>query len=302
MQSRKMIGGVLGCIVAIVALAVLLKEKTQNITSDVPATKLQVVATFFPLYDFTRNIAKDKINLSLLFTQTPEVAAFTPADIRKINNADLVIKNGLGFEVVLDDLLKASDNKNVAVVDVSEHAELLTAADEHEGPNDPHIWLDPQNVMKEVETIVNALIIHDPENAEFYRRNADAYILQLRTLDTKIQSDVAGYRSKDFVSFHSAFQYFAHRYGLNQVAVIEEFPGKEPSPAYIAGVIDLIRRKRISAIFSEPQFSPKVVEVIAHDLGLTVRALDPIETGDIERDSYISRMRINMATLKEALQ
>lgn len=292
--------------VFVIALLVLLLkgvgQRNGNVSLSAPGTKLRVVATFFPLYDFTRQVGKDKINLAVLFTQTPEVAAFTPSDIQKINSADLVIKNGLEFEVVLEDLIAASDNRDVAIVDASTNAEFLTSEDEYGGLRDPHIWLDPHNAMREVQTIADALSAYDPANAGFYHENAERYLAELRALDAEIKTDVAGYRSKDFVSFHSAFRYFANRYGLNQAAVIEPFIGKEPSPTYIAGVIETIKSKKISAIFSEPQFSPKVVQVIARDLGLTIRALDPLETGDIVQDSYISIMRKNLAVLREALQ
>lgn len=256
--------------------------------------RLIVVATFFPLYDFARAVGKDKIELSLLFTQTPEVASFAPGDVRKINDADIVIKNGLGFEPILDDLLVASDNRNVAVVDTSRSIKPLES--------DPHIWLNPKNAAIQVGNIRDALIAADSAHAEFYRVNAAAYISELQLLDREIADAASRFARHDFVAFHSAFRYFAERYGLRQVAVIEEFPGKEPSPRYIADVIKTIRGAGIKAIFSEPQFSPRVLEAIARDTGFTVHALDPIETGDETRDSYVSLMRRNLEVLKTAMR
>ncbi|OGZ97335.1 MAG: hypothetical protein A3J10_00415 [Candidatus Sungbacteria bacterium RIFCSPLOWO2_02_FULL_54_10] len=274
------------------------------ITSPAENTgRIRVVATFFPLYDFARVVGKDKIELSLLFTQTPEVASFAPGDIQKISQADIVIKNGLGLEPVLDDLLAASDNKGVTVVDTSAGVRLLDSAEpeEHKGA-DPHIWLSPHNAMVQVSAIHDALVAADPANAAFYQNNAMIYIEELRQLDRAIESDIARFSRRDFVAFHSAFRYFAERYGLRQVAVIEEFPGKEPSPRYIADVIRTIRDTGIATIFAEPQFSPRIVEVIAHDLGLKIYTLDPIETGDPAKDSYLSLMRRNLDVLKEAMQ
>lgn len=256
--------------------------------------RLHVVATFFPLYDFARAVGGDKIELSLLFIQTPEVASFTPADIQKINNADLVIKNGLGFEPILDDLITASDNGNVAIADTSGSIKSLAS--------DPHIWLNPQNAAIQVATIRDALIATDPTNSEFYRVNATAYIADLEQLDREIADAASRFPKKDFVAFHSAFRYFAARYGLRQVAVIEEFPGKEPSPRYIADVIKTIRGAGVKAIFSEPQFSPRVLEAVARDTGLRAYALDPIETGDIRRNSYLSLMRGNLEVLIQAMR
>lgn len=260
--------------------------------------RLRVVATFFPLYDFSRAVGGDRIELSLLFTSTPEVASFTPGDIQKINRADVVVKNGLGLEPVLDELIAASDNKDVTVVDTSVGIPSLNT---DEGA-DPHIWLNPQHAIVQIGAIRDALVVADPTNAVSYTDNAAGYIARLQGLDRDIESSVVQFSRKDFVAFHSAFRYFAERYGLRQVAVIEEFPGKEPSPAYIADVIRTIRATGLKTIFAEPQFSPRIVEVIARDLGLTVYTLDPIETGDPGKDSYIALMRRNLGVLEQAMR
>jgi ABC-type Zn uptake system ZnuABC Zn-binding protein ZnuA len=170
------------------------------------------------------------------------------------------------------------------------------------GGVDPHIWLDPRFAVIQVRNIAEGLAAHDPENAEFYRRNAEAYVRSLEALDAEIARDTAAFTKKDFVAFHPAFSYFARRYGLNQAAVIEEFPGQEPSPRYVAGVMRTIRDLGVTAIFAEPQFSPRIVEVIARDLDIDVRVLDPIETGDPDKDSYLRLMRANLEALRSVLQ
>ncbi len=270
------------------------QQQAAPVEDKQPGKKVTVLTTFFPLYDFTRNVGKDRIELAILFTQTPEVSSLRSEDVQKINQADLLVKNGVGLEPVIDDLVKSSDNKNITVVDTSQGVSIAAG--------DPHIWLDPQNAIIQVQNIRDGLIGGDPANAAFYQQNAETYIQQLRQLDQAMRAGLTPLPKKDFVAFHSAFGYFAKRYGLNQAATIEEFPGKEPSPQYLAEVIATIKRLRSGAIFSEPQFSPKVVETIAHDLGLPVRVLDPVETGDPNRDSYISIMRKNLQTLEEAFR
>lgn len=275
--------------------------------------KPNVIATFFPLYDFTREIAGDRINLDIIFTQTPEVSSFSPNDIEKINKAHLVIKNGIGLEPILDELILASDNKDVTVADTSEGVifaknpgDIETHEDEdrHQdhGLADPHIWLNPQNAIIQVKNIRDALIQLDPENAQFYRENSETYISKLIELDQRLYIEISALSEKDFIAFHSAFGYFAQRYGLNQVAVIEEFPGKEPSPKYISDVIRTIKETGAKVIFSEPQFSPRIADALAKDLNLTVYPLNPVETGDISRDSYVKIMEDNLLTLKNALR
>lgn len=299
MSSQKII--VLAILASVISLAGWwLQEQTTITPAAQSPIKLHVLATFFPLYDFARNVGQDKIELNMLFTQTPEVASFTPADIKKINQADIVIKNGVGLEPVLDDLIKSSDNKNLTVVDTSEEIAILE--DEEEVAGNPHIWLDTTNAIIQVVHIRDALAAADPSNAAFYKQQAEAYIAQLRQLDQEIASRLTPLPHKDFVAFHSAFVYFAKRYGLRQAAAIEEFPGKEPTPQYLAEIIEIIKESGLKTIFAEPQFSPKVVEAIARDLGLQVRVLNPVETGDPARDSYYAMMQTNTQTLVEALQ
>ena len=295
------------------ALGVLLKERLLKAPDILPnPEKLSVVTTFFPLYDFTKKIAEDKINLDILFSQTPEVVSFSPQDLKKINTAEMVIKNGIGLEPVLDELIASSDNTDITVIDTSVGAATLSpdhgikfeegVEEEGRGNIDPHIWLDPNNAIIQVKNIRDALMSRDPTNADFYRENAENYTQELRALDQEINETIGKLSKKYSIAFHSAFQYFAKRYGLNQTAVIEEFPGKEPSLRYLFEVIKLIRKLGITVIFSEPQFSPKIIDVIARDLNLKVYQLNPIETGDPAKDSYISIMRKNLETLREALR
>jgi len=277
----------------LIFITVLVSEKNRQAAAPSDGRR-RVVATFFPLYDFAKNVGGDKIDLKLLFTQTPEIASFTPTDIAKINQADVIIKNGAGFEPILDQLISSSDHPGLIVVDTSLGVSLMFG--------NPHIWLNPQNALRQVENIRDAFLKHDPANAAFYQQNAADYSLRLQALDRKFAESASQFTKKNFIAFHSAFSYLAKRYGLNQAKVIEEFPGQEPSPAYLAEVIKTIRDLKITALFSEPQFSPKVLEVIARDLGLKVRELNPLESGNPQKDSYISIMEENLQTLKEALK
>lgn len=277
--------------------------------------KIRVVATFFPLYDFTKNIGGDRARVDILFPQTPEVASFKPTDVRKVREADIIVKNGAGLEPILDKLISTAGKKDTVVVDTSAGVEILSpiegyvlsdGGDEESGKEnllmgDPHIWLDPQNAIIQTLNIRNAFVAYDSDNADFYRQNAARYIAKLQNLDEEIKTEIDKLAKKDFISFHPAFQYFARRYGLNQAAVFEEFPGQEPSPKKIAEIINIIKEKQVRALFAEPQFSPKIMEAIAKDLGLEVRVLNPIETGDLEKDSYIGIMKNNLKTLQKTL-
>jgi zinc transport system substrate-binding protein len=167
--------------------------------------------------------------------------------------------------------------------------------------NDPHIWLDPQIAMDIVIKIQKALIEADPRGAEFYRKNASMYREKLSRLDKEISAKIKTFRIKEYVTFHPAWNYFSRRYGLRVAGVIEESPGKEPSPKHVASIIREIGRIGSKVIFVEPQFNPKIAEVIAKDSGAKVLYLDPIG-GQNGRETYIDMMRYNIATMESVMK
>lgn len=284
-----------------------------------------VLTTFFPLYDFARNVAGDHMLVENLLPAGvgPHEFSFTPKDRKRLEDARLLVKNGFGLEAFLDDftpqrektlvieaakgIVPAQPGQVVSLGEKEEgHAREPRHAPEHEhghseGGADPHVWLDPVNAIAQVKNIRDAMIEVDPAHRADYEANAGRYITQLEDLDREFREAIATFKRKEFVGFHSAFIYLANRYGLRQVAVFEEFPGKEPSPRYITRLIATLKQHRITVLFSEPQFSPKIIQTLSADLGLNVRPLDPLETGGFNGDSYIGVMRKNLAVLKEAL-
>ena len=153
----------------------------------------------------------------------------------------------------------------------------------------------------QVKNIRDALITADPDNGKAYSKNTAEYIQRLINLDREIKDEIRTWNMNQFVAFHSAFEYFAKEYGLEQAGVIQETPEIEPSPKHIAQVIETIKSKGIRAIFTEPQFSHKIVTSIAGDLNLKVYSLDTLETGSLSKEWYEDRMRSNVMVLKKAL-
>ncbi len=270
--------------------------------SQRPATKLKVLTTIAPLYSFTRNIAGDLADVDNLLPSGvgPHEYSFSPADVSKIEEAQVLIKNGVNLEDWLDKLIASAQERvaptgkgRLTIVDTSFGVEIID--------KDPHIWLSPKNAIIQVKNIRDALIKADPDNSKRYTENAEKYIKCLEKLDRDIRDEVKTWKRKEFVAFHSAFLYFTRDYGLKQVAVIQEFPEKQPTPKHIADVINTIKKTGVNAIFSEPQFSHKIVKSIAKDLKLGVFSLDTLETGALYPEWYEDKMRTNLAVLKKAL-
>jgi zinc/manganese transport system substrate-binding protein len=260
--------------------------------------KLKILTTIAPLYSFTKNVVGEVaiVNNLLPSGVGPHEYSLSPRDVRKISEAEIIIKNGVNLETWLDKIIsptKNSGNTRPIVVDTSKGIEIIN--------NDPHIWLSPKNVIIQVKNIRDALVKIDPDNSEIYSKNAAKYLERLKTLDREIENRIKNWKRKEFVAFHSAFLYFSKHYGLKQVAVIQELPEEQPTPKHIADVINIIKNRGIKVIFTEPGASNKLVKSIARDLKLQIYSLDTLETGALYPEWYEVRMRANLQVLNMVL-
>jgi ABC-type Zn uptake system ZnuABC Zn-binding protein ZnuA len=242
-----------------------------------------------------------------------------------LSDASVFVYNGLDLETWITDVVEKTGNSGLIKVEAAANVpepDLIAAAEGHDhesepdhesdqdehhehGLYDPHVWLDPNLAIYQVEAIRDGLIKADPDNEAKYRKNADAYIAQLMDLDRQVKEETSTFTKKKFVSFHPAFTYFAHRYGLEQVGVIEELPGKEPSAGEIAELVDRINEEGVEVIFTEPQFNPQLAEMIAEESGAEVllESLDPLgDPDDPETDTYIELTGRNVEVMAEAMK
>ena len=146
-----------------------------------------------------------------------------------------------------------------------------------------------------------ALSAARPVSARAFRRNADAFVSRLSALASEFEAAAKTFRRRDIVTFHNVFDYLARDLGLTVVGEIETSPGQEPSAGEIRTLSRTIRERKVPAVFSEPQYSPKLAEALAREAGVPVRVLDPVATGSPALTTYEDAMRRNLATLKEAL-
>jgi zinc transport system substrate-binding protein len=172
--------------------------------------------------------------------------------------------------------------------------------DHGHGEYDPHYWLDVENAILIAEEVESKFIESDEENEEDYSDNLREYKQELEQLDSELTAQLEQLGNTGIITFHGAFNYFADAYGLEVVAVIEEFPGSTPSAAYIAEVGEVIESENVRVLFKEPQLSEEIVTALAIDYDATVETLDPLGGGD-ELDSYIELMRYNAETVEAAL-
>ncbi len=272
--------------------------------SDAFAQSMKIVASICPVGDMVKEVGGERVDVKVMLPPgaSPHVFEATPKIAKDLSQARLFVEVGAGLEFWAEGLVKASGKKIRSVV-LSEGMKLLREeghGDEHETGN-PHIWLDPVLAIEMVRKIEKALEEADPQGAAIYRARSAGYITKLHALDAEIRKTVATFRIKSFVSFHPAWDYFALRYGLRSVGVIEESPGKEPSPRKLEAIVRAIGEYHIRAVFAEPQLNPKAAEVIAREAGVKVIMMDP-EGGLPGRETYLGLMRYNLERLKEAMQ
>lgn len=285
--------------------------KTAQETGSYQKEQLKVYTSIYPLYDFTKHIAGDKIVIKNIVPTGSEPHDWepTPQDVAELSRADLLILSGTGVEPWAEKVLNAIDQSKVTVINGGQNIELIEGIKEENdyeyGGKDPHVWLDPLNAKVMVDNILAGLIKIDEKNKGIYEINAEAYKKELDALHNEYLSALAQTKIKEFVTSHAAFGYLAKRYGLTQIPVRGLSAESEPSPADMAAVIQLAREKNIKHIFFETLVSPKVSETIANELQAETMVLDPVE-GLSDKDitaghDYLYMMRQNLKNLKIAL-
>ena len=275
-------------------------------------TKLQIVCTSFPAYDFAREIADDRAELTLLIKPGSEVHSYepTPKDMIRIQESDLFICNGGESEQWAKTLITPELN-TIYMMDcvdtVEESADGIYNAEDGEPELDEHVWTSPLNAIKISEEICNALCKLDTDNAEEYKMNFAAYKAQLMALDREFRQVIKN-SGKHTLVFADRFpmRYFALEYGLDCYAA---FPGcsseTEPSAKTVAYLIDRVREDKIPAVLYMEFSNQKMADVLCEDTGckkLPFYSAHSVSAEQFEQGvSYLDLMRINLNSLKEAL-
>ncbi len=281
------------------------------------AEKLHVVTSIFPLYDFTRQIGGERVEVKLLLPPGIEAHGFspTPRDLVTVSRADLFFYTSRFLEPWAEAVVSAMGRDQGRVVEVGREI-IAQQVKNHEvdrdhgghGGIDPHIWLDPLNAVKMVNVISSVLVEMDPDNGGFYRQNGRIYVEKLYEFDRETRKILRNCRLKTIVSGgHFAFGPFAERYGLKAVSPFKGYsPNGQPSPRAIAGLVDIIHKTGSGVIFHEELVQPKIARVIAEETGaklLLLHGIHNVSRDELKRgETWLSLMKKNVANLKQGLQ
>ena len=280
----------------IVVIIVIFVFPFYNPSTKVSDGKIAVAVTIYPTYDIVKNIGGDKINLHQIipFGQEPHSFEPTPKDIIQISNSQLFIYTGLAVDswaIDLGDIAK----KRKKFIKLSEVSEIIE--------NDPHFWLDIDNLKKMANLIANRLIKLDSENENFYNENLSLYLAKLDKLDLKYKENLGNCKIDSIIVNHNAFQYLARRYDFHTFPIMGISPDDKPSAKVLAEIVDLVKERNISTLFFEELASNRVMETVAKETGVKIDSLSPF--GNIPQSEiqtgYINLMYQNLEKLQKAM-
>ena len=260
--------------------------------------KLEVVASFYPLYYFTDQIGRDRIDLLKLIPDNAEPHSWEPraSDIFKVHNADVLIYNGGGFEPWLSSFLP-NLKAGASIVDTS-------VGVNQSGQEDPHFWMDPIDAKVQIGSIARELESKDPGNATFYRANAADLNSRMDRLNQDYIVGLQNRTKNDFITTHEGFNYLASRYGLVDHGAVGISADAQPSARDLANLVQDVQSFGLHYVFSEPIYNDAVIQMIAGETHCQVLTLDALHgrSGSHAHMDYFQIMYANLAELSIGLE
>ena len=283
--------------------------------NNTQAGKLKVVSSVAPVTNIIKNIGGDRIELTGIVPEGVNSHTFelTPSDAILVNDADLVIINGLHLETPFESVVEAAGRPDLQLLKLGDNTITRDqwifdfSFPEEEGDPNPHLWLNAANAMKYAELVCSKLVEMDPTNADYYSANLVRYLGLLRQLDEGISQAVqtipVEYRK--LLTYHDSWAYFAPRYNMTVIGAVQASDFGEPTAQDVARLIDQIRTENVPAIFASEVFPTQVVDQIAREGN--VQVVETLSDDDLPGDpgvpenSYVGMMLENMGTMVTAL-
>ena len=249
-------------------------------------SNINIVVSILPEQTFLKIIGGDKVNISLMVLagNSPHTYEPKPSQMISVAKADLYLAIDVEFEHVWLPKFKNLNHK-MHIVDIAKgvtkmhmlqvsHTKDAQETHKHEG-KDPHIWTDPNNVRIIAHNIYNALVEADEVNIPYYKKNLETFLTTITKTDSHIKEILSTLKeNRTFMVFHPSWGYFAKAYDLKQIAV--EVEGKSPKPRELVALIKEAKVKKVSAIFTQPEFSDASARIIANELHIPVVKVSPM--------------------------
>ncbi|NBA38140.1 zinc ABC transporter substrate-binding protein AdcA [Enterococcus hirae] len=275
--------------------------------------KLEIVTTFYPMYDFTKNIVGDEANVELMVPAGSEPHDYEPSakDMAKAHDADVFVYHNENMETWVPKAKENWKSSKPNVVEGTKDMILLPSSEEdhdhgeegHHHELDPHTWVSPKMAIKEVANIKDQLAKLYPKKARVFETNAEKYLTKLKQLDADYTASLKEAKEKSFVTQHAAFGYLALDYGLMQVPIAGLSPEEEPSSGRLAELKDYVKKNKINYIYFEKNTNDKIAKTLANEAGIKTEVLNPLESLTKEQmdngEDYVSVMEDNLKALEK---
>lgn len=288
-------------------------KEDQNVEKD-PNEKIQVIATYSIVYDIVKNVGGDRVEIHTLAPvgSNPHEYDPLPKDVQLTTDADAVFYNGLNleagnswFEKLLLTANKGENDSPVFLMSEGVAPKFLTTKGK-ESEVDPHAWLDIRNGIIYAENARDGLIKVDPEHADVYEKNAQAYIEKLETLH---QESVTRYNEipkeqRLLITSEGAFKYFSEAYDFEAAYIWEINSENQGSPEQVKSVVDFINTKKDAVLFVETSIDPRSMETVSAETGVPIYGkvfTDSIGKHGEDGDTYIKMMEWNIDTIFNGL-
>ncbi len=282
------------------------------------ASEISIVVTIHPLALLLEEIAGERATVHVLVPPGASPHGFEPkpSDLVRVAGADAFLNLGGGLDDWAGRLFATAGNREhqgnaPSLLGLLGHDDDESgAAHRHEHSahhdDDPHIWLDPIGVRDQIVPALAAFLVQlDPAGEAHYRERAASFRSSLGELDREVRSLLgadAPHYPRHYVAFHNAWRHFAERYGLEEIAVVQEAAGEEPTPRELGNLVREARAARLRAILVEPQLDPRLAETLSSEFGGTTVLVDPLgDPQDKERSTYPGLLRFNARAFRHAM-
>lgn len=273
-------------------------EKYTETKIKVENEKLVIFTSIYPYAELTKMIVGTSAKVTYPDATKANLHEFEPlfSDIQNLNQADMVILNGLNIDAWAVQWVRENNKSNVLV--------LSDETGVNNTDTNAHYWLDPEILSKEITLISEKIGFIDPTNAFVYEANAEEIVKKINELDTGFRDSAINCKHKVFVSEHGAFGLFAKSHGLDEIVIIPNEEWSEVSPALIEKIKNIIMENQIKFVFRPPNSNSGLAETLASETGVDILPLDPIEAPLMEEESgdFFDRFQKNLDNLLVGLE
>jgi len=274
-----------------------------NAQTPKPAAPLKIGVTLHPYYSWTANVVGNLPGYEVRALLPGDIDAGDyqprPQDIKRLADLDIVIVNGIGHDDFIFPMLKASGNTRATVVRVNAETPMIRAG-RGTGVNS-HTFISFSNAIQQTYAIQRALARLRPQDAVALQQNAAEYARRLRTIKAKAASQLADAKITRVVTVHDGYGYLLQEFGLEVAGVVQPSHGLTPSAAELRDMVALLKREKITVVFSEATFPAPLLKVLRDEAGVNVYVISHIASGQFTADKFEREMQDNAGTMIRAL-